>query len=713
METFWRNRITGQSCSTPESLPFLGLWQSVQDGLIWPGTERDLERPDSGSEPSEMLCQSLRNLAARIEPLVGGNLREWANLVPLDPTITSDLDLRDYEQALIQALPHVETLSHNPRGHLTIEEIREEVGRARRVSHRAVATLAAHSEDWQTRTFLGVRPRRILAESRQDQWDIYENRAVATLRKRILGVLNPRLQKLHQILQALDEASEHSEAAQGTRFRRDRLFRLWGEAFASHPSRDRIDQLINQLEAARARLLALADTFLFKQMPHFAAVESPLHSTNVFQSDAHYRQSFHLWHKWERVASVKPPTPAERAANRRRAALDWNLFTVLLVIRACRQLGLFSTNNTNQPIAIGKRISLARQWTLVLQNDYSIILECHGKPRLQIVGIYTSWVSQSEQSVMAALRDFHGTQKDRYPILIISVEDPGSPSANWSPQLQNMFKRLRSAALLSDNLAMLEASPLKIDSTESVARFIHWVTAEVDWPKLPLRETLSGWSDVWHDLPRHHGIRVDGQNFHFFEPPSESLITEAKKLVTNYKRRWEQTCSDREKLRQEEQRARSNRRALGVVNLQKRAINEREQEAEVHYKTVSQIYERILNVRDRLQFLESCPCCQSNSVRKHDNATIMVCSDCDSEWGRRECKVCRRDYAFIVPHDPRTTVTTEEFDPVRIFGADMCAALLPPAEAPFLTRSTECPHCKLPVLDTQGVSASDLLQNGH
>src|ERR1700692_2943113 len=109
MQTPWRNRITGQSCLDPESLPLLGLWQSIKDGHFWPGTERDLQRPDSGSEPTETLSQSLRSLAARIDPLWGGILQAWAVLVPLDPTITSDLDLRDYEQTLIQALPHVET----------------------------------------------------------------------------------------------------------------------------------------------------------------------------------------------------------------------------------------------------------------------------------------------------------------------------------------------------------------------------------------------------------------------------------------------------------------------------------------------------------------------------------------------------------------------------------------------------------------------------
>ena len=33
-----------------------------------------------------------------------------------------------------------------------------------------------------------------------------------------------------KILKALDEASEHSDAIRGTRFRRDRLYQIWGGA---------------------------------------------------------------------------------------------------------------------------------------------------------------------------------------------------------------------------------------------------------------------------------------------------------------------------------------------------------------------------------------------------------------------------------------------------------------------------------------------------
>jgi len=694
METLWRNRITGQSCLNPESLPFLGLWQSVRDGRVWTGAERDLERPGSGSEPTETLGQSVQCLAARIEPLWGGNLQSWSLLVPLDPTITSDLDLRDYEQTLIQALPHVETLSHNPRGHLTIEEIREEVGRARRVSYRAVATLAAHSEDWQTRTFLGVRPRRILAESRQDQWDIYENRAVATLRKRILGVLHPRLQKLKQILQALDEASEHSEATQGTRFRRDRLFRLWGEAFTSHPSRDRLAQLIKQLEAARARLLALADTFLFKQMPRFSAVESPLHSTNIFQSDDHYRQAFHLWHKWECVASAKPPTPAERAENRRRACKDWNLFVVLLTIRACRQLGLIPPDNAAQPITFGTRINLVRHWTLLVQNDYSLLLECHGKPHLQIVGLYTCWGAQSEKHVEAAFQMFLESQINRHPVLIVSVDDSSGPAVNWSPPLLDKFKRLRSATLLSDNLSLVEASPLRIDSTELVARIIRWLTAEMDWPRLPIQESLNGWSDVWPEFTKQAGINAIGQNIQFSLAPSDTIIAVSQKRAYETKLILEQTLASRENLKLEERCAKNDRRALVAINIRKKELSTRETQAERSWEVSNRIHQRLVELRDRFLVVEFCPCCKSHLVEKQAESNMMTCLDCESEWGRRTCPNCHIDYAFIVPHDSAAIVPLEKFDPLRMFGADMCAPLLPPTSAPFLARSTECPRCK-------------------
>ena len=129
-------------------------------------------------------------------------------------------------------------------------------------------------------------------------WDIYENRAVATLRKRILWRASPALAEAESHPQSpLDEASEHSAAIRGTRFRRDRLYQIWGEVL-THPSRDLLAEPSPTSLPAPASSLSARHASL-KLMPHFSAVESPLHSTNVFQSDAHYRRAFDLWHRWE------------------------------------------------------------------------------------------------------------------------------------------------------------------------------------------------------------------------------------------------------------------------------------------------------------------------------------------------------------------------------------------------------------------------------
>ena len=700
MGTKWRNRISGLSCETPESLPFLGLWTSVGDGDFWPGTEHDLENPDPGSEPTEALGQSLRNLAARIDPLWGKRLEEWANLVPMDPTIESDFDLRAHEQALLDALPHLETLSHNPRGHLTIEEIREEVGRARRVSHRAVATLAAHSEDWQTRTFLGVRPRRILAESRKDQWDIYENRAVATLRKRILGVLHPRLHKLSQILQTIDEASEHSEASRGTRFRRERLCKLWGEAFTSQPSRDRLDQLIRRLEAARARLLALADTFLFRQIRQFSKVPSPLHSTNILQSDPHYREVFHLWNKWECVASIKRPTPAERARNRKRACKDWNLFTVLLTIRALRQLRLLNSEGVSKPITQGQRVSLVRQWTLLIQDDCSVLLEHKTRPALRIVGIYTCWASQSQEQVEAAFHDFLESQKGHCPVLIVTAYDSGGQTASWSDSVTRLFNRLRASTLLSDNLALLEASPLKIDSTEQVARAIRWVIAETEWPTLPLPLEFKNWQKIWPEIINNTAIRAHSSDRLIYSLPSTQLVSEAQARASEAKVKLKNISSEREELKAREQSARGDRQQLADINLQKKRLVTAEANATAVFESLANFENELVQARAKFMLIERCPCCDSVKAQKHQDASIMRCT-CGTEWGRRACPECHRDYAFIIPYDKNLDATREGADSIHQFGADMCAYVLPKVEPQSLTRTTECPRCN-PIERTTG-----------
>ncbi len=693
MNPDWQSRIPGLSATDPVEMPFLGLWYSAQLGTAWPGALEDLESPQEGSEPSEMIGRSVRGLAGKMEGLLNGGWQAWEALVPFDTSISSELEPSEAEIALLDSLPHLKKISQNPRGHLTIEEIREDVSRARKISPRAVATLAAHSEDWQSRSLLGIRPRRILGESMRDQWDIYENRAVATLRRRILGILNSRLDKLHQIGQQFDETSEQSSGVRDTYFRRHRLYDLLGEVFTDSQARDRLLRLIDELESAKTSLLGLANTFLFRELPQFSAVESPLFPTNIFQGDIPYRYAFNLWHKWERINSVQPPSPEERAIRRQRACVDWNLFVLLLTIRACRQLRLTPSDSASSRVAIGSTIQLVRGWTLGIQNDQSLVLAHDGVPKLRLVGIYSNWRGQLEAQVKAAFKVLLGTEERDCPVLIVGVNEPAVTVSSWSSPLQQLFFRLSTSTLLANKIGFADVSPLKLDSTELIARAIRWITSEVEWPKLPLRRTVTGWSQIWPDLVHREAIGLAGHDLVFNQSPSKSLLAEATERTNRATQELERIMAEREGLKSQEQRVRGDKRALAEVNSRKKELGAMEGACRHQLKVLKAIESLLLEVRDQFQMLEHCPCCDSPQVKKRENANMMQCQ-CGAEWGRRTCPECREEYAFIVPRDKQVDSVLELSDPVRVFGADMCALLLPVDSVPFQTRPTECPRCR-------------------
>lgn len=692
MAALWRNRITGTDSSTPEERPFLGLWQAPSGGTLWPGTQADLDRPAPASEPGDILRQSLGNLAAVIHGRWGKPWQQWASLVPLDPKLASDLKIQPAEVALIDSLKHLETLSHNPRGHLTVEELREQVSRARRVTPRAVTTLAAHSEDWQTRTFRGVRPRRILTELREDQWDIYENRAVATLRNRILEILHSRLNLLYSILQALDESDEHSKNVRGTRYRTHRLYTLWGDASHSRPSRDRLEALIKQLEHARSRLLGLAGTFLFRQMRHYHKVESPLQPTNIFQGDSHYRHGFDLWHKWERAAFPKQPTAADRAAWRKQSCRDWDAFVLLLVIRACQQINFTPTQPGAVLIRPSARIPLRRGWSLHVLSDGSVQLELKGEPHLRVVGLYTRWSARPEPLVQAALQDFLSAQKNRCPLLIVTTEESQATAADWSAPFQAEYQRLRTTSLMLDRVALAEVSPLKIDSTELIVRAIRWITAEAEWPRLPVLVEAPGWTEFWPHLTQSPGIQSQASGLAFSSPPSDRIMAQAQDHVHKSQERLRQIAQTREELKRQEHQARGRGRLLQEINARRKALNIEEDATKRQQAFFHGLAERMLDLQTQFGLLQHCPCCPSTAVTQKAGTSIMTCQ-CKSEWGRRKCGQCGRDYAFIVPGDVHLEGPTTTFDALKFFGADMCAPLLQPVAAPFIFHDTACPHC--------------------
>ena len=83
-------------------------------------------------------------------------------------------EILKFEELLLDILGkgHLQEIARRPRMEMTYEEYLVPVSRAKKISPSANVHLASHSECWQTRTFDGVIPKKVLALESEDQLNI-------------------------------------------------------------------------------------------------------------------------------------------------------------------------------------------------------------------------------------------------------------------------------------------------------------------------------------------------------------------------------------------------------------------------------------------------------------------------------------------------------------------------------------------------------------
>ena len=314
----------------------------------------------------------------------------------------------------------------------------------------------------------------------------------------------------------------------------------------------------------------------------------------------------------------------------------------------------------------------------------SLFLEHEGTPQLQILGLYCCLGAQAEKHLEAALQLLLESRQDRPPLLVVAVYDHDSIVATHSAPLVAKLHRLRSATLLSDGLALAEASPLRIDSTELLARAIYWVTAEREWPRLPVHEQVKDWAKASPEFSTRPGIHLVGQEFQFFDCPSDPLIAEASTRASKARQRFEHILADRESVKHEERRARGDRRERADVNLQKKELATQKTQEGNLLNICSAIHTCLVKVRDRFHLLQKCPCCRSKFVEKQkdadDHGLLSARPNGDAELALRATKT--------MPSLSRTT-------PKRVFHPKPltpCACLAPTCARPccLLPRRHSC-----------------------
>ena len=272
------------------------------------------------------------------------------------PNRASRVQLRPFEVEIERRVQHLQEVCRSPRMHLTTEIEKVRASSARRVPVKACEYLAAHSEDWQQRSFRTIRPRRVLSLLVEDLYDIYENRVAVRLIDRLLEYVGDRLQDLRKLAGVINEAKQYQSDCAGNFRKEHRLFTELGELY-SDQEHDRALSTLQFLEALERKLLALCASDLYRAVPQRAQVPVSLRETNILANDQHYRHVAYLWRSWAEWYQHRVRTKAQVHEESQRICTSFEAYVALLVSKSLSNFGFgaiedISPNPGSNPVLL-------------------------------------------------------------------------------------------------------------------------------------------------------------------------------------------------------------------------------------------------------------------------------------------------------------------------------------------------------------------------
>ena len=679
-----------------------GAWRILlADGESFEGMTSSDQRLD------DMEAESVRTLGRYLGELMeeGSTWLDWMDVVPLVPGMSDDVDQLPLDQTICELFGHLEAVCRKPRAHLNVEVERVPVSRARRLPSKAAAYLASHTEDWERPLLRGVLPKRVLAEVRHDEYDIYENRVAARLVDNLVAYLHSRTRRLRKLLRVFLEKEDYSSAAGGTHLRRERVHRLWGQSIDANEGKRRAEETLRTLEFYLFSLMGLMDSPLYREVPRRSYVAPTLRNTNVLANDQDYRKVADLWRAWVDAGLAKVSTPADVHKEAQELGLGMDRFAMLLLVRSFEQLG-YDPREDDWEVPVGPE----GRWT-VERFGAEVTCGWFGDGRLELkLGdrclIFVSLpaelgAAQNDEQVLSLVRDTVVAAKDGDGSLVVLYPEVSGGRDNLSDsvalQLRSIGNDPRGG--LPDCVGFLPVSPWAIGSVERVSRAIRWFIDGARYDAYPPEVALS--PEANRLLPSLSTIdwlqtRDGGKVLLIRRPPSDfewdklDLYSHEKKAETAH----EVAVDDHRRLSDELRDAVRDGRT-GNLKQQKSAANKKKVELKRSLDAISLLRERMADAYLQAKALLLCPACGNQvdpvsdfDVRNND-CFRCDCPECGARWGTRMCSNGHR-YAMMLPGKFVDVADCSPGWEDRTYGSDLLAV---PARNTDGSWGFVCPRC--------------------
>lgn len=225
-------------------------------------------------------------------------------VAPLIQRITNKIGLTEFEKLLAEKVFHIEEVFRQPHYLLQREIEKVHVSRAKRIPSKSYHYLASHTEDWVHKSIVAFKPSRILTESLDVNFDVYENQLTIVFVERSLVYLNSRLKEVQDIrlfLKDYERLLDDDKYQKGWYLKIQRNLRLIGSVYEDEhfQGRKQSSSLLSHTEQVLAtlqkKLLALRKTDLFEEVSKKVGKTIALKNTNVLVNHKHYRYVRVLW----------------------------------------------------------------------------------------------------------------------------------------------------------------------------------------------------------------------------------------------------------------------------------------------------------------------------------------------------------------------------------------------------------------------------------
>lgn len=604
-------------------------------------------------------------------PLADAKLEDWILYPPFVPDVGDYMKELEAETKIFAQLPKLTKVCDRPRDRLEIKEERVHISRARKIAHRAVEHLSYHTEDWQMALIGGVHPKRILAEVRYENLDLYENRISVIVADRLHLYLGRRIRELEQLVKEMDHKDHSKDAQDATRYRQNRIYALWGEIFEGVERSGVGHPLVAHFRSVYRKVKKLKGSRLLKNLRVSKNRYREIRPTNIFLHDQDYRGVKRIWHSLIQLLGQSERSPDEIKTTSQKMIQGMDKLTLVHVLRSLNHLQF-------DPLALPGETEMAPGTKIKLESpickiDFQwcksgeVLLESEDV-RIRVVGVPVSVDSEKlgrdATYLRSALKD-NSTGRNEH-LVILHLSDQGSADAKQGEGLG--YRLDKELDFSGGSVSWIPVSLIDLSCGERVLRALRWLIhgpLYMAFPaKIPIRRKV-------HDLlskmsfPGPEWMIHDEEKATILRPPGDNQW-DAFKLSFN-------------RIREREKNVIKSKKSGDADQLKKDCD-----------KFLKDLEDKIKQVSK----LESCPICSATGrflERAGEETYKFECQSCNTIWGTELCPKGHR-YPSLLPSgkppDPAGDIDHPESWLDQRYGGDLLSDLDLSGKGGFC-----CPTC--------------------